>query len=242
MFLQRQAGIPSCSQGLVYAGKQLDDERQLSSYGIANHSTLTLVLRLRGGKGGFGALLRGLGRDGSKTTNFDACRDLQGRRIRHQTGEEKMKEWQAQAKERELEKVRSLSFGTRFSVAALALLQRVLLLFNAPRNPFLFESARFRSQNARLTAVCEEKHWMLIPGLPPRPPCSCHSQVALKHIKEQSKKAQREEKAQVSACWFREAAWCHWVKCSGKSSCCVQDNYLAPRAYPVPHACLAGGG
>ena len=38
---------------------------------------MSLVLRLRGGKGGFGALLRGLGRDGSKTTNNDAMRDLQ---------------------------------------------------------------------------------------------------------------------------------------------------------------------
>ncbi|GFR47171.1 hypothetical protein Agub_g8864 [Astrephomene gubernaculifera] len=98
-------GVPSCSQGLVYAGRQLEDERSLQSYGIHPHSTVHLVLRLRGGKGGFGALLRGLGRDGSKTTNDDAMRDLQGRRVRHSNAEKKLKEWEAKAKERELEKI-----------------------------------------------------------------------------------------------------------------------------------------
>jgi hypothetical protein len=40
-----------------------------------------------------------------QTDNFDACRDLQGRRIRHRTAAEKLEEWQAEAEERELEKV-----------------------------------------------------------------------------------------------------------------------------------------
>jgi hypothetical protein len=35
------------------------------------------VLRLRGGKGGFGSLLRGAGKQ-KLTDNFDACRDLHG--------------------------------------------------------------------------------------------------------------------------------------------------------------------
>ena len=35
------------------------------------------MLRLRGGKGGFGSLLRGAGKQ-KLTDNFDACRDLQG--------------------------------------------------------------------------------------------------------------------------------------------------------------------
>jgi hypothetical protein len=60
---------------------------------------------LLGGKGGFGALLRGQGRDGKITDNFDACRDLSGRRIRHVEAEKKMKGWQKEAQERELEKV-----------------------------------------------------------------------------------------------------------------------------------------
>jgi hypothetical protein len=105
VLLQEAAGVPSCSQGLVFGGRQLQDERSLSSYEISNGSTLHLVLRLRGGKGGFGALLRGLGRDGSKTTNDDAMRDLQGRRMRHMNAEKKLKDWEAKAKERELEKI-----------------------------------------------------------------------------------------------------------------------------------------
>jgi hypothetical protein len=37
-------------------------------------------LRLEGGKGGFGAMLRQSGKANVKTTNFDACRDLSRRR------------------------------------------------------------------------------------------------------------------------------------------------------------------
>ncbi|KAG2450477.1 hypothetical protein HYH02_004978 [Chlamydomonas schloesseri] len=103
--IQDVEGLPCCSQGLVFAGRQLEDARSLASYNITADSTLHLVLRLRGGKGGFGALLRGLGRDGSKTTNNDAMRDLQGRRLKHSNAEQKLKEWKAKEKERELEKI-----------------------------------------------------------------------------------------------------------------------------------------
>lgn len=97
-------GVPSCSQRFVHSGRELqDDERLLSSFGIEAGSSLQLLLRLRGGKGGFGALLRGQGRDGNITTNYDACRDLQGRRLRHQKAERQLEEWKGQAKERELE-------------------------------------------------------------------------------------------------------------------------------------------
>lgn len=103
--IQQQEGVPCEHCGLVYAGRQLQDERSLESYAIGEGSTVHLVLRLRGGKGGFGALLRGQGRDGKVTTNFDAMRDLQGRRLRHQVAEQKLQEWKSQAKERELEKI-----------------------------------------------------------------------------------------------------------------------------------------
>lgn len=104
-WVERQSGIPSSSQGLVYGGRQLQDGLQLQSYGVGPDSTLHLVLRLRGGKGGFGALLRGQGRDGKITSNFDACRDLQGRRLKYSNTEKKLAEWKGLAKERELEKV-----------------------------------------------------------------------------------------------------------------------------------------
>lgn len=102
---QEVEGIPSELQGLVFAGRQLSQGCALAEYGISSGSTVHLCLRLRGGKGGFGALLRGQGRDGKVTTNFDAMRDLQGRRLRHKFAEEKLAEWKAGAKERELEKI-----------------------------------------------------------------------------------------------------------------------------------------
>ncbi|KAJ7547863.1 hypothetical protein O6H91_08G107200 [Diphasiastrum complanatum] len=69
--------------------------------------SITVLLRLRGGKGGFGSLLRGAATKAGqkKTSNFDACRDMSGRRLRHVNAEKKLKEWKADVKERELEKV-----------------------------------------------------------------------------------------------------------------------------------------
>jgi len=39
------------------------------------------------------------------TDNFDACRDLNGRRLRHANADKRLAEWAAAAKERELEKI-----------------------------------------------------------------------------------------------------------------------------------------
>lgn len=62
-----------------------------------------VLFRLLGGKGGFGALLRKQANKGKKTKNFDAMRDLTGRRIRHSNAVDRIKEWMvAQNKEDEL--------------------------------------------------------------------------------------------------------------------------------------------
>lgn len=62
-----------------------------------------ITARVLGGKGGFGTLLRTSARRGAQTTNFDACRDLHGRRLRSVNGERKIAEWEANRDARDAE-------------------------------------------------------------------------------------------------------------------------------------------
>ena len=78
----------------------ISDSKNLKSKGKKiNHpyyvSIRSLNGGIKGGKGGFGALLRAQGRSAhvNKTTDFGACRDLQGRRLRHVNDEIKLRKW-----------------------------------------------------------------------------------------------------------------------------------------------------
>lgn len=56
-------------------------------------STIHVCVRLFGGKGGFGSMLRAIGAQIEKTTNREACRDLSGRRLRDINEEKRLKEY-----------------------------------------------------------------------------------------------------------------------------------------------------
>jgi hypothetical protein len=77
--------------------------------------SLRVVSCLRGGKGGFGTLLKGQSRQaGAKlTTDFGACRDLQGRRLRHVNDEIKLRKW------REAQQIREQGGDDKEATAAM---------------------------------------------------------------------------------------------------------------------------
>ena len=75
---------------------------------------------LRGGKGGFGAQLRAGGRGPQQVTNQDACRDLQGRRLRQVNAEKELQEWEAGQHGRDLEAVAERHLKERAKEAAAA--------------------------------------------------------------------------------------------------------------------------
>ncbi|KAK9830838.1 hypothetical protein WJX74_009412 [Apatococcus lobatus] len=102
--VEAKTGLPQGSFWLSFAGRSLADNNSLAACGLSSDSSIQIVHRLLGGKGGFGALLRGAGR-AALTDNFDACRDLNGRRLRHVNADRKLADWAAEAKERQLEKL-----------------------------------------------------------------------------------------------------------------------------------------
>lgn len=101
-------GVPAELLRLTCAGRELSNDAVQLEDGSLD-CPVRVLLRLEGGKGGFGAMLRTAGAKGIKTTNFDACRDLNGRRLRHVNAEAKLREWEEKAEERKLKKQQELA-------------------------------------------------------------------------------------------------------------------------------------
>eukprot|EP01134_Creolimax_fragrantissima_P001293 CFRG1293T1 len=85
--MENLISIPAPLQQLIWNGKRVHDGDMLDVAGSPFH-TLTVQFKggaLRGGKGGFGSMLRSMGAKAAQkeTTNFEACRDLNGRRLRN---------------------------------------------------------------------------------------------------------------------------------------------------------------
>ena len=81
-------------------GKILKEVEPLVNY---NNMIIETRVRLRGGKGGFGTSLKIQQAVKKQTKNFDACRDLQGRRLRKVNQERQLNEWRLKkAKEEKL--------------------------------------------------------------------------------------------------------------------------------------------
>ncbi|KAL5727035.1 hypothetical protein ACHQM5_000271 [Ranunculus cassubicifolius] len=98
--------IPPIHQRLLTGTHQINSETLIPSPPPNGFLTFHLLLRLVGGKGGFGSLLRGAATKAGqkKTNNFDACRDMSGRRLRHVNAEKRLQEWKEEEPLRELEK------------------------------------------------------------------------------------------------------------------------------------------
>ncbi|KAL5221885.1 hypothetical protein ABZP36_026598 [Zizania latifolia] len=99
--------IPAASLRLVTGRLDISPSSVLTSSTDGQFPSAYALLRLRGGKGGFGSLLRGAASKAGqkKTSNFDACRDISGRRLRHVNAERRLEEWKAEAGDRQLEKL-----------------------------------------------------------------------------------------------------------------------------------------
>jgi hypothetical protein len=100
--LQARAGVPLASLELYVNGRRLAaDDARVPPAPVMVRARQTGALL--GGKGGFGAMLRSMGKgSGAKaTTDFGACRDLHGRRLRHVNQEIAMHKWREERTQRE---------------------------------------------------------------------------------------------------------------------------------------------
>ena len=99
LFLSSTSRVLPCELfRLVQGGKDL-----ASTSDLQLDQTLYVELRgsLKGGKGGFGSLLRSVKPKAQQDDNFEACRDLSGRRLRHINNERRIRDFHQRQEEEE---------------------------------------------------------------------------------------------------------------------------------------------
>jgi hypothetical protein len=98
--LANKKAIPEEFMILQQNGKTMNEFSKFDSGCGTYFLKLSIKGGLLGGKGGFGAMLRAAAKKAKgKTTDFGACRDLSGRRLRHVNDELIMQKWK-EAKDR----------------------------------------------------------------------------------------------------------------------------------------------
>lgn len=97
--IESTLNLRSSEYYLTQNGKRLTVASQLDENN--NNAAVHIHLRVLGGKGGFGSMLRAIGAQIEKTTNREACRDLSGRRLRDINEEKRLKSWLDKQQERE---------------------------------------------------------------------------------------------------------------------------------------------
>lgn len=92
-------GLQESNTYALYNGRRVEDKC------IISNGNVRIMLKILGGKGGFGSMLRAIGAQIEKTTNREACRDLSGRRLRDINEEKRLKAWINNKPDREQEAV-----------------------------------------------------------------------------------------------------------------------------------------
>lgn len=117
---------------LIEISQLLTGEAQMCFDGeVCGFSHFSINICLRGGKGGFGSLLRSQKNIGKKTDNFDSTRDLDGRRIRVAKKEERLEQWKE--KKNDEEKLIASLKGDKMAPAPVTLDKKYVDTLNSMR-------------------------------------------------------------------------------------------------------------
>lgn len=91
--ISRRQSVDASSFFLSRDGSPLEDSESVGGQGVAPLIIVRAYPTVRGGKGGFGTLIRSMGMQINKSDSRGASRDLSGRRMRDVDAEKKITKW-----------------------------------------------------------------------------------------------------------------------------------------------------